>query len=618
MWIVYQIAKSILGPIFGAIKVSIDSSDKRKSSAGEPFSPDGAIDSYGDRRQSSRDYRMEGGVEPRRTNNMGACMGCDSNSEPIEAGDSTCSCQSSSSGTHTHHSHASCGGCASSGQPYYQNVSMCPEDNCKTVYVQKVSQVFKLRSAFVMPACGGRVYVVFNNVVEVAIGSYLWAESVGYLKVAGFSSVTQEVVLENTCPSLQCGDQAAPGTMVQACTAFVVTPPPCQNTDAESGLWPYLAADMVAPANGSCLDIAVTNTNGIIAGGQVTIGGGTYRVGAILSATLIQICNDGAGLSPGTVVDHDDAQGNLIVPIIIIAQDPCLATPVLSGKLLVCKNGLQQPIEGILNGQIPVYDSTSKEVDFRSLAIPVADCTSLTVCLTLDPANPPGTSYLVQVVDTSAFTMGDILSISGTQFSVISVDSLTTMHISPLVNPSAVENFPVGSQICSADCCTQLDSRLYEIEHGGIKFSYYSGDIAAPVTIDGATPATDGPLISETISNLSTLRSMIVLATAEYQWTYRCLDGGVGTNWIWVQHLPRGGDPIVNREAHNETRDVFTAAGAIYTYNCSISDSLLIPPGGSITVQAQSRLNYAGAPAPCSILVHSLICRINGIGVLLA
>lgn len=344
---------------------------------------------------------------------------------------------------------------------YYEKVSTCPEDNTKVVCTNTVSQVFKSKQSFCMPDCGARIRVVFEGISDVAIGAWMWAYGIGFLEVAGFNPYTSEIELENPCPEDPCQPQVPPGTPIPACTVFVLTVPPCSAAGGgSSALFPYLASTLIAPANGECVTVAVTTVNGISVNQEVSINTGVYRVDAVISATQIRICNDGQGLPEGTVVEFSDANGNFIVPIILIDSNPCSNSDVLSGKPLACSGGSASPLAGSASGQILTWDEGTEEASFRTLGIPTLDCTELTVCLTLDPNLPSMTPYLVTVVDTSAYSPTDVVTIGGTQFVVDSIVDGTQMYVIPVVDPVVIQTYPPGSILCAADCCQQLAAEL--------------------------------------------------------------------------------------------------------------------------------------------------------------
>jgi hypothetical protein len=417
---------------------------------------------------------------------------------------------------------------------------MCPEDNRKTVIIKEISQVFRNRSAFCMPACSAKVAVVFDGVSDIAIGAWMWSFGIGYLEVESFNAYTHEITLSNPCPT-SCGDQVPAGTPIPACSLFVVTPPICISGGG-SGTFPCLDSGFIAPVSGACVQIGVTNVNGLSVGKNVAILTGIYRISSIDSAVLITICNDGQGLTPGTNVDPGEG---CAVPIVLIDNNPCLNEQILCGIILGCNDGVIQPIVGSEAGQVLVYNGNGDSC-FRTLGIPVLNCTSLTVCLTLDPGLPSGTAYLVVVESTADFTVGDIVTIGGTIFTVDSIIDATHMRIVPETDPAVIITFPVGAQLCSADCCTILDQRVTKIE----RYIYYNENpdcpfpgltwldaeanqadtvpLGAPVIVDSVTPLLEGTILNVTIENNSCVNGMGVHFTINYLWEFRTLAGVAG------------------------------------------------------------------------------------------
>lgn len=423
--------------------------------------------------------------------------------------------------------------------PYYQKVGMCAEDNRKYIKVEKLVGAFTNISGFCMPACGARIRVCFKDVGDVPIGAWLWAYGLGYLTIVNFNPITQEIELQNDCPENVCVGQiqAAPGTPIPACTVFVLTAPTCTDGMAagSSITFPYLNAGFTAPDGGDCLNITVTNVNGISTNKNISINGGTYRVSSVNSGSNITICNDGGGLTPGVVVEYKDAAGNLIVPIVLIDSNPCTNTAQFAGKPLVCINNVMVPIVGTENGQVLVYDSETGNSNFRTLGLPVLDCTELTACLTLDPALPSGTAYIVQVVSSAEFVATDVVTIGATQFTVDEVVNATTMRIVPVADPTAIQTYNAGAILCTGDCCTTLNvttdeliERVTDLETNqsdcGQRIDAHSNfnDAApfVPVDIDTLSATTRGEYATLTVTNDSCEFPMGVHFVIDWVWIY--------------------------------------------------------------------------------------------------
>lgn len=374
-------------------------------------------------------------------------------------GTSPCRCGSPVGCSRCQRSPCCCSNTSRLAQPYYQEVRTCREDGREVIRVERLVGAFKNSSAFCVPGCGKSVRVVFDSVGDVPIGAWLWSMGVGYLTIVGFNANTGEIELRNDCPTNLCQGQmqANPGDPIPACSVFVLGSPNCSGGTGTNPLTPFLDSGFVAPVSGNCIDIAVTNVTGLSVGKNISINSGIYRISAIKSATLITICNDGAGLTPGTVVNYQDAAGNLIVPLILIDVNPCLNATTLAGSVMVCDSGVEKPLTGLLEGQILVLtDPTTGEAAYETIGVPILHCTALSVGLTTDPADNPSHSYLVQVGSTTGFVATDLISIGADSFIIDSIDTATTLHATPVIDPTVITNYAVGSPVCSASCCARL------------------------------------------------------------------------------------------------------------------------------------------------------------------
>ena len=434
-------------------------------------------------------------------------------------------------------------------QPYYTAVKLCPEDCADGTVIQTISQLYKNDTSFAMPACGESVSVVFSGVTEAAIGAYLWAGGIGFLKITGFNADTHSLTLQNPCPTGQCVEQLTSGAFIAGNTPFILTIEPCDVDQAGGilGLFPYLASGFLSPSNGNCVEIATTNVNGLSANRLITLAGGTYRIDAILSGTSMRICNDGAGLPAGVTVDYVDTNGTYINPIVLIDSNPCSNPESLAGLPVVCDSGILSPLVGTQDGQILVYDHSAGAANFRTLGIPTLNCTDLTICLTLDPALTPGTPYLTTVSDTSGFSPGDVINILLSEFTVDSIVNGTQMYIIPVVHPGAIQTYPPGTTVCAADCCTINSERIDTVEtslsniitrytanqriNGGQRNAANVGvaesaPLASPIAISVAGNSAVGNVAALTITNASLVYTMKVHITVMWQWWYR-LDGAL-------------------------------------------------------------------------------------------
>lgn len=514
--------------------------------------------------------------------------------------------------------------------PFYQN-QICQEDNSKVIVNTKYTGSLKTTAPFNMPGCGISATVVFAGLKQILLNSRLWSFGVGYLTVIAFNPDTSAVTLRNDCDSVENPDNQAPiGTLIPACTQFIPAP---TNNNSSSGspsgiasAYPYVAVAFTAPpaspAVGSCINISVTNTNGLSVGKAIQIAGGTYILQSITSSTLITICNNGAGVTSGTPIDAQIG-GVYVTPIVLIDSNACTNLAVTSGKIIVCKDDISQPLIGSANGQVPVLDVLSGEVNFRDLLIPVGDCTNLTICFTVDPDLPDETPYLVTVGNTAIFTVGDSVVINGTPFQVDEIINSTQMRLIPNTPPTAIQTYAVGAAVCDADCCTTLTARVVPLEAASTDHEARLDVLENPCTLDtgievGAATATsgagstssintvgvsaDGPNAEVLITNPSTCKTMIGTFHLNYEW-----DGEVeGTNgqWLTVGYTALSGQavgligstvtPVLNAGiSSHETIQITGGGGALIRKqgnNYTLSQAFSIPPGNEIRVKAAARV----------------------------
>lgn len=348
--------------------------------------------------------------------------------------------------------------CGQSGSaaptPYYNQAPGVEECHKQVVVQQSFVTALSTVSAFNMPACNGTAVITVPGLFRIQVGSYLWNVNYGYLLVLSFDYVNQQITVKNECQ----GGNAAPGTLIPACTMFNIADPPCECASGQYGV--FVATDFVAPANGNCLDIQVTGVAGLTAGANVQIGSGIYLLAGIVSSTIINICNNGSGVTPGTVIVAKDGTGQYITPVTPLSSNACNNAVQAQGSILTCHNGVQAPLDAAMVGQIPVVvDASTNEVQFQTVQLPTTVCTTMTSCLNLFIGI---TSYTVIVNDSSVFNVGDIV--------IIYVPGYETVRWTVTGKPSATQltinrttaqtiNDTIGcdtAQICLAPCCEQI------------------------------------------------------------------------------------------------------------------------------------------------------------------
>lgn len=484
-----------------------------------------------------------------------------------------------------------------------------------------------------MPACGQAVPVVFEGVTEVAINSLMWADGIGFLTVTGFNGLTSEITLKNTCPQL-CDSvtQLAPGTPIPACVLWVVGPPQCPQTAGDqSGI--FLTSGFIAPAVSGCVQITVTNTAGLSANQNVGILAGIYLIQSIASTTLMTICNEGSGITPGIDVEPRDSSQNLIVPIVPISVNPCSLTSSTQGSLIVCSSDQMRPLGGLVDGQIPVLiDHTTNEVEFRTLAIPTIICTILTSSLVLDNSNPPGTTYLALVADTSSFTAGQIVIIGSRHFSVDTVVGPTQIRLLPIPDPTSVENYPVNSALCSADVETRLDTLEDYVFHNNASCGTQWLDAEANLADAAAfTPALIAPAGtaagnegSITFTNLSCINVMAVHYTIDYAWSYEVKGLATETAQVSLKGEyvadPNPVAPLGTVYSAPKSHVFTTISGGTagvnrYADTSSFSNVVAIAPGGSVTIRGKASLLYDFGNLTTGVNVVALVTHVSYLGV---
>lgn len=343
-------------------------------------------------------------------------------------------------------------------QPYYAEVGSCPEDHTKVTCIRQFYTSIKNSNAWNIPACGATSVVIFPDVNSILLGSFIWNTAYGYYEVVSFNPNTHEVGLRNNCND----GNASPGITVAPCNEFIVTPPSCctgggsQNPD----IFPYVAIDFTAPANGTCIDITVTSVAGLIVGKNVQIGSGIYRVNGISSGTLINICNDGDGITPGTPVIARNLAGDYQYPVILIDTNPCTNPTTLSGSLLACDSGTIQPLTGVQVGQVPVLqDPATGECEYQNLSIPTNTCTNLTASLTITNGVA---NYSLIVADSTQFAINDIVQI-GNRSDRLTITGLPdSTHIAGTLAPVPGSSglVPIGTSVCLIGCCEDLQNQL--------------------------------------------------------------------------------------------------------------------------------------------------------------
>lgn len=419
--------------------------------------------------------------------------------------------------------------------PFYASNCECQEDHTTHIIEPRYATTIVNGSAFNMPACNAQATMSIPGLATFLVGAYLWNPTYGYLKVVGANPVNETVTVENTCLA----GNAAPGTEIPLCTYFIIVDVPSVGA-APAGacaIYPYVAVDFTVPAANDCIPITVSNVNGLVAGKSVQIDGCLYTLSAILGATLIEVCNTGAAI-PGTVVYALDGAGNCITPVVLIDVNPCTNDQVGSGALVVCSGGIMTTLKPNVIGQIPVAVDTDGTVQYQTIAVDTAPCTTLT---------PAGVSlihdtyqYTIPVGDSTWMTAGMILHIDGFPtytFTVISTPDDTHALVEVYPNPAAPgpTDIPCDTVLCAFSCCEQLANDIY-----GYAFLTTTGwqyRNTNPVTKTAplpAGPALVGSDITALITNTGSRRKLVTVEfQAAIEGTFNIAAAGKYATWNW-------------------------------------------------------------------------------------
>lgn len=193
----------------------------------------------------------------------------------------------------------------------------CGRTRCNCGNVGFLASAIKIQNSWNVPACGQSALLNVPGCTTIMIGSYIWNPTYGAFKITAFNSVTQQITVKNECLI----GNATAGTVVPACQIFMLegAPVTAPGTGAVSAIFPYVAIDFVTPAVSACVDITVTNTNGLYADAIVQINGYSYRISTITDSTHITICNDGDGQTAGQTVSARDGSGFYQYPVSLVA-----------------------------------------------------------------------------------------------------------------------------------------------------------------------------------------------------------------------------------------------------------------------------------------------------------
>lgn len=328
-----------------------------------------------------------------------------------------------------------------------------------------------LSASFNMPACGQEAQIQSPEACRIAPGTVLYSPSVGYLIVtARIDDTTLSV--RNDCPEDGDGNDCnalAPGEPVPSSSIFALGIPFC-GPGGGSGpqTSPYLAADFIIPNVSSCANAVVTNVVGLNIGDIVSIDGNEYRIGAIPNATALELCNDGDGGTPLSVIYWDpNGDGEPNWPVIRVGgQNPCTSTPVNILDRIVGCDGAGQTVGGVgqVNDQAFLWNNVTQQWELKVID-QTATCVTLACgCLNLDPEAPPTQEYIIQVspnTEQIAAALAELdenplcVTINDDPFCVTEVIDAENIKVIPNFEVVEVTSYPEGAIICICECCDQ-------------------------------------------------------------------------------------------------------------------------------------------------------------------
>ena len=330
----------------------------------------------------------------------------------------------------------------------------CLQDHEHTEVYYNYTTTVKVLNPFNVPRFGEEMELKLDRVISILPGSILWNLRVGGLTVKSFDKDTSTVIVTPKSINVDYG------TAVLANTEFTVGIPIVDSEGKAEYLdSPYLAADFVSPGDGSCQEVSVTSVSGLSINDKVSIAGYVYRIGAIVNRSTLRLCNDGQGAANGVVIQYDPQDcGEPSVPIIVYESNPCEATPVQTGQIVVCKDNGLTTIKGEADGQMLRWSNNYKRWELVNAYIE-SNCTYLTTCLTIDTLEQP---YVATVKTTTIFNLDNKVIIDDKKFVIKEIVNETQMKIQPEETFDEIVTYPVGTNVCLESCCAWVPKALQD------------------------------------------------------------------------------------------------------------------------------------------------------------
>lgn len=330
----------------------------------------------------------------------------------------------------------------------------CLQDHEHTEVYYNYTTTVKTTTPFNVPKFDNEVEIGLEDVVSVAPGAILWNLKVGGLTVKSYNAETKTVIATPANINVDFG------SLVVAGTEFTIGIPNI-GTDGKADYLdsPYLAADFISPASGACQEASVTSVSGLGINNKVSVSGYVYRIGAIVNKSTLRLCNDGDGAEAGVVIRFDPEDcGEPSVPLIVYETNPCEATPVSTGNIVVCKDNGLTTIKGEADGQILRWNNNHKRWELVNAYLD-ENCTYLTTCFTVDTLDQ---AYVATVKNTALFNVDNKVLIDDVKFVIDEIVDSTHLKLKPETTFTEITTYPVGTNVCLESCCAWVPKVLEE------------------------------------------------------------------------------------------------------------------------------------------------------------
>ena len=330
----------------------------------------------------------------------------------------------------------------------------CLQDHEHTEVYYNYTTTVKTTTPFNVPKFDNEVEIGLENVVSVAPGAILWNLKVGGLTVKSYNAETKTVIATPANINVDFG------SLVVAGTEFTIGIPNIGKDGKADYLdSPYLAADFISPAPGACQEASVTSVSGLGINNKVSVSGYVYRIGAIVNKSTLRLCNDGDGAEAGVVIRFDPEDcGEPSVPLIVYETNPCEATPVSTGNIVVCKDNGLTTIKGEADGQILRWNNNHKRWELVNAYLD-ENCTYLTTCFTVDTLDQ---AYVATVKNTALFNVDNKVLIDDVKFIINEIVDSTHLKLKPETTFTEITTYPVGTNVCLESCCAWVPKVLEE------------------------------------------------------------------------------------------------------------------------------------------------------------